>query len=50
MYTCMPPGVVLQAITYLQSIARLKGSEEIEEADVLEIAGVSIIIFQILYI
>ena len=31
----------LQAITYLQSVARLKGSEEVEEGDVIEIAGVS---------
>lgn len=33
----------LQAITYLQGVARLKGSEGIEEGDVLEIAGVKYI-------
>ncbi len=31
----------LQAITFLQSAARLKGTEEITEEDILEIAGVS---------
>ena len=34
----------LQAITYLQSAARLKGAEEIEKQDILEIAAVSIYI------
>ena len=31
----------MQAITYLQSATRLKGSEEITEDDISEIAGVS---------
>ena len=43
---CLP-----QAITYLQSAARLKGSDTIDEADVLEIAGVSTVpISSLMYI
>lgn len=30
-----------KAITYLQSVARLKGDEEVSKADVFEIAGAS---------
>lgn len=30
-----------KAITYLQSVARLKGDEEVTKADVFEIAGAS---------
>ena len=30
-----------QAITFLQSAARLRGSEEVTEQDIFEIAGVS---------
>jgi replication factor C subunit 2/4 len=33
-------GDLRKAITYLQSVARLKGSEEVEEGDVIEIAGI----------
>lgn len=33
-------GDMRKAITYLQSVARLKGDEEVTEADVFEIAGV----------
>ena len=33
-------GDLRKAITFLQSVSRLKGSEEVTKGDILEIAGV----------
>ena len=35
-------GDMRKAITFLQSVSRLKGSEEVTEEDIMEIAGVSV--------
>ena len=37
-------GDLRKAITFLQSVSRLKGSEEVTEGDILEIAGVRILV------
>ena len=35
-------GDLRKAITFLQSVSRLKGAEEVTQEDIMEIAGVSI--------
>uniref|UniRef100_K1Q6V6 Replication factor C subunit 4 n=1 Tax=Magallana gigas TaxID=29159 RepID=K1Q6V6_MAGGI len=40
-------GDMRKAITYLQSVARLKGDEEVSKADVFEIAGANTYIYEI---
>ena len=35
-------GDLRKAITFLQSVSRLKGSEDVTEGDILEIAGVRV--------
>ena len=42
-------GDLRKAITFLQSVSRLKGAEEVTEGDIMEIAGVSVLLHSLYF-